>query len=130
VFYQTPKSDSFQSARHPKSVSSRGGIYTPWIHSARHPIVLCVITFRVSRRRREMYTGHARLCVCLSVCVSVCLSLAASPYYCTDPDVTLGNGRQCWGSYFLRIICYSYKLHVDKSSLLQLLLLFKSNELL
>jgi len=25
------------------------------------------ITFRVSRRRREMYSGHARLCVCLSV---------------------------------------------------------------
>jgi len=23
-------------------------------------------TFRVSRRRREMYCGHARLCVCLS----------------------------------------------------------------
>ena len=31
-----------------------------------------VITFRVSRRRREMYCGHARLCVCLCVCVCVC----------------------------------------------------------
>jgi len=38
------------------------------------------ITFRVSRRRREMYTGHARLCVCLSA--------AACPHYRTDPDVT------------------------------------------
>ena len=27
-----------------------------------------LITFRVSSRRREMYCGHARLCVCLSVC--------------------------------------------------------------
>jgi len=27
-----------------------------------------VITFRVRRRRREMYCGHPRLCVCLSVC--------------------------------------------------------------
>jgi len=27
------------------------------------------VTFRVSRRRREMYCGHPRLCV--SVCVSV-----------------------------------------------------------
>ena len=44
-----------------------------------------VITFRVSRRRREMYSGHDRLCVCLS--------LAAFPHYCTDPDVTWGNGR-------------------------------------
>ena len=42
-----------------------------------------VITFRMSRRRREMYTGHARLCVCRSV--------AACPRsYCTDSDVTWG----------------------------------------
>jgi len=33
-----------------------------------------------------MYIGYNRLCVC----VSVCLSLAASPHYCTDPDVTWG----------------------------------------
>ena len=26
-----------------------------------------VVTFCVSRRRRKMYCGHARLCVCLSV---------------------------------------------------------------
>jgi len=26
------------------------------------------ITFRVSRRRREMYSGHVHLCVCLCVC--------------------------------------------------------------
>jgi len=30
-----------------------------------------IVTFRVSCRRREMYCGHARLCVC--VCLSVCL---------------------------------------------------------
>jgi len=29
---------------------------------------LLFVTFRISRRRREMYCGHARLCVCLSVC--------------------------------------------------------------
>jgi len=42
------------------------------------------ITFRASRRRREMYCGHVSVClsVCLSVCVSACL------HYCTDPDVT------------------------------------------
>jgi len=28
-----------------------------------------IITFRVSRRRREMYSGHGHLCICL--CVSV-----------------------------------------------------------
>ena len=35
------------------------------------------ITFRASRRRRKMHSGHARLsvCVCVSVCVSVCLSV-------------------------------------------------------
>ena len=30
--------------------------------------VIYVITFRVSRRPREMYCGYARLCVCLYVC--------------------------------------------------------------
>jgi len=40
------------------------------------------ITFRVSRRQREVHTGHVRLCVCLS--------LAAFPHYCTDLDVTWG----------------------------------------
>jgi len=37
----------------------------------------------MSRRRREMYIGHARLCTC------VCLSLTACPYYYTDPNLTL-----------------------------------------
>jgi len=37
------------------------------------------ITLHVSRIQREMFCGHARLCVCLS---------AACPHYCTDPDVT------------------------------------------
>ena len=50
-----------------------------------------LITFCVSSRRREMYNGHSRLCVCLSVC----LSLAAFPHYCTDPGGTWGNGRGC-----------------------------------
>ena len=60
---------------------------------------LCLITLCVSRRRRKMYCGHARLCVCVSVCLSVCLSVcvcvclsaaAVRPHYCTDPDVTWG----------------------------------------
>jgi len=46
-----------------------------------------IITFRVSRRRREMYM-IARLCVCL-------LSLGTFPHYFTDTDVTWGNGRGC-----------------------------------
>jgi len=37
------------------------------------PLLMVLITFRVSRRPREMYCGHARLCV--RVCVSVCLSV-------------------------------------------------------
>jgi len=46
-----------------------------------------ITTFRVSRRRREMYCGHARLCVCLSA--------AACLHHCTDPDVTWESGRGC-----------------------------------
>jgi len=38
-----------------------------------------------------MHIGHVRLCVCMSVC----LSLAAFPHYCTDLDVTWGNGMGC-----------------------------------
>jgi len=33
-------------------------------------VKLPVITFRVSRRRREMYIGHTRLSLCVSVCLS------------------------------------------------------------
>ena len=54
------------------------------------PQRLSFITVRVRRSRGEMYIGHGRLCVC--VCVCVCLSV---PHYCTDPDVTWGNGREC-----------------------------------
>ena len=46
-----------------------------------------MVTFRASRRRREMYCGHARMCVCLSA--------AACLHYCRDPDVTWGSGRGC-----------------------------------
>jgi len=52
-------------------------------------LALCLVTFRVSRGPREMYCGHARLCL------SVCLSATACPHYCTDPDVTWGSGRGC-----------------------------------
>jgi len=40
-----------------------------------------------SYRRREMYSGHARL--------SVCLPAAACPHYCTDPDVSWVGDRGC-----------------------------------
>jgi len=65
-------------------------------------VIVDVVTFCVSRRRRKMYCGHARLCVCLmclsvclSLCLCVCLSAAIRPHYCTDPDVTWGRGRGC-----------------------------------
>jgi len=45
-----------------------------------HGIVTdAIITFRLSRRRCEMYCGHARLCVCLSVCLP-------RYHYCDDDD--------------------------------------------
>jgi len=49
-----------------------------------------IININIMRHSRsEMYSGHGRTFVCLSVC----LFLAAFPHYCTDPDVTWGNGR-------------------------------------
>ena len=35
------------------------------------------------------------MAILMSVYLSVCLSLTTFPYYCTDPDVTWGNGRGC-----------------------------------
>ena len=37
-----------------------------------HAATLGFTAFCVSRRRRKMYCGHARLCVCVSVCLSDC----------------------------------------------------------
>ena len=51
------------------------------------PKVYTLITVCVSRRRRKMYCGHARMCVCLSA--------AVRPHYCMDPDVTWEHGRGC-----------------------------------
>jgi len=50
-----------------------------------------LITFRVSRRPREMYCGHARLCVCLSACPRPHAYMPT----CKDPDVTWRTGRGC-----------------------------------
>ena len=41
-----------------------------WLPVPQRIQIYLFITFRVSRRPREMYCGHARLCVC--VCMSVC----------------------------------------------------------
>jgi len=60
-----------------------------------------VATFRVSHGQREMYTPilvtrvYVSVCLFLCVCLSVCLSVAASPHYCTDPDVIWRYGREC-----------------------------------
>ena len=50
----------------------------------------CFITFCVSRRRRKMYCGQARLCVCLCVCLSVRM-----PTLLQGPGCNLGSGRGC-----------------------------------
>jgi len=48
---------------------------------------LILITFRVDRRRREMYCGHARLCV------SMCLSVRdRMPTLLHGPGCNLGQG--------------------------------------
>ena len=42
---------------------------------------------RKAQPRRNVYWSRPSVCLC------VCLSLATFPYYCTDPDVTWGNGK-------------------------------------
>ena len=71
-----------------------GGV-EPWL-MARWKVgvdfLLSVITFRVSRRPREMYCGHARLCVCASVCLSVCVSVRGRmPTLLHGPGCNLGE---------------------------------------
>jgi len=46
-----------------------------------------LVTFHGSRRWCKIYSGHARL--------HVSLSAATCPHYCTDPNVTWGNGKGC-----------------------------------
>ena len=57
-------------------------------HSESHRWLKGFFTFRVSRRPREMYCGHARLCVCLSV-------RGRMPTLFADPDATWESGREC-----------------------------------
>ena len=47
-----------------------------------------IIAFRLSRRRRKMYCGHARLCVCLSV-------RGRTPTLLHGPGRNLECGRGC-----------------------------------
>ena len=46
----------------------------------------------MKRSRGEMYSGHDRLCVCLSVCPS---PHSHTTVHCANPDVTSGDGRGC-----------------------------------
>jgi len=41
-------------------------------------LIVDLVTFRVSRRQREISSDHGRLCVCVSVGLSVCLSMYVS----------------------------------------------------
>ena len=65
-----------------------------WQYASVH--LTFIITFRVSVDDAKCIVV-TRICVsvCVTVCVSVYLSAAACPHYCTDPDVTLENGRGC-----------------------------------
>ena len=78
------------TTRHTRTYTHTQSAKTQPCHSA-----VVIITFCVSSRRRKMYCGHKRLCVCLCVCLSVCLSAAVRPHYCTDLDVTWRRGRGC-----------------------------------
>jgi len=53
-------------------------------------LALCLVTFRMSRRPREMYCGHARLCVCLST--AACLHYCVAEWYGMPPSCALLGG--------------------------------------
>jgi len=60
LFFRTRCSSTFilNNSRRPRRIDVKCSIYKS---------VNVSVTFRVSHRRREMYCGHARLCVCVSV---------------------------------------------------------------
>ena len=51
------------------------------------PLRCLLITFRIRHSQAKCFFGHRHVCVCLS--------RARFLHYCTHPDVTLGNGREC-----------------------------------
>jgi len=51
-------------------------------------LTFILFTFHASRRRRKMYCGHARPCVCLSVC-------SRMPTLLHGPGCNVGCGRGC-----------------------------------
>ena len=75
------------ASQRPLPLLPLSGFLFHFLSSRPLPYDYSIVTFCVSRRRRKMYCGHARL--------SVCLSAAVRPHYCTDPDVTWGHVRGC-----------------------------------
>jgi len=68
------------------SCSDLRGLFRKLVTRRRH----LLITFRVSRIRREIYIGHARLSVCF------CLSVRGlMPTLLHGPGCNLGNGKGC-----------------------------------
>ena len=66
----------------------------PYLAEDCYILVLLFITFRASRRRREMYIGHARLSHCVSAYVCVCLSVPRRiPTLLYGVGCNSGNGR-------------------------------------
>jgi len=51
-------------------------------------IIIIIITFRMSGRRREMHCGHPRLCVCMSV-------HGRMPTLLHGRGCNLESGREC-----------------------------------
>jgi len=75
-----------RSAPYHHSLEGVSASVAVWHTTAYH--YLGLVTFCVSRRRRKMYCGHARLCVCLSV-------RGRMPTLLHVPGCNLGSGRGC-----------------------------------
>jgi len=82
------------------SNAGRGQLSSEWRHNENDVIMIIAGLVADGRRYGDwrhvdtgcnalvfIYIGHGRPCVCLS--------LAAFLHYCTDPDVTSGNGTGC-----------------------------------
>jgi len=71
-------------------IFARSLLYTAFVSPDRMSLYERILLLRFAR-----VVAEAKCILVTRVYVSVSLSLAAFPQYCTDPDVSWGNGRGC-----------------------------------
>jgi len=89
MFFHTGNTKNAFCDLHLRTLTTASSFITRSSPPIRRFCTCWMIAFRMSRRRREVYSGHGRLWVCLCVCPSPHAHTTARP------GCNLGNGRGC-----------------------------------